>query len=299
MNLPRIYERVYCEPLCVLPARFQAIHAVLFPHLAGGRPLPITATAEEAPRAEPRAAGLTNSRGQRFQRIFAGERGRLYNLAGDAAVIPVYGVLAKNISAFEESCGGGTDINPIGAALAQAVAAKEIKTIVFDFSSPGGAVTGIRELGASIAAAAQVKPTYAFSDSQMCSAAYWLGSQCAEIYVSPSATIGSIGVYLAWLDETVALQLAGLRLEYFGAGEHKAAGLPGKPLTPAQRDLLQARVDDIYKTFTAAVSAKRPEVSRATMQGQVFTGEKALAAGLVDGLVNDFREFADLLGFDN
>lgn len=297
MNLPRIYERVYCEPVCILPARFQAIHTVLLPHLSGSRPLPLAGAAEE-PRAEIRAAGLTNSRGQRFQRIAAGERGRLFNLAGSAAVIPVYGVLAKNISAFEESCGGGTDINPIAAALEQAVAAKEVKTIVFDFSSPGGAVTGIAEIGVAIAAAAQVKPTYAFSDSQMCSAAYWLGSQCAEIYVAPSAIIGSIGVYLAWLDETVALQLQGLRLEYFGAGEHKAAGLPGKPLTNAQRGLLQARVDEIYKDFTGAVSAKRPEISPATMQGQVFSGKKALAAGLVDGLVNDFREFAELLGFD-
>lgn len=296
MNLPRIYERVYCEPLCVTPARFLAIHSVLFPHLAGARPLPALEAADTPPA--PRAAGIANPRGQRWQRIQAGEKGRLYNQAGAVAVIPVYGVLAKNISAFEESCGGGTDINPIGAAHAQALAARDVKAIAFDFSSPGGAVTGIRELGVAIARGAEVKPTYAFSDSQMCSAAYWLGSQCSEIYVAPSATVGSIGVYLAWLDETLAMQLQGLRLEYFGAGEHKAAGLPGKALTAAQRDLLQARVNEIYGNFTAAVSAKRPNVSRSTMQGQVFSGEKALEAGLVDGLVNDFAEFAELLGFD-
>ena len=39
MNYPRIYERVYCQPLCVTRSRFLAIHNVLYPRLRRGSDL--------------------------------------------------------------------------------------------------------------------------------------------------------------------------------------------------------------------------------------------------------------------
>ncbi len=34
MNYPRIYERVYCQPLCVIRSRFLAVHMALCPRVA-------------------------------------------------------------------------------------------------------------------------------------------------------------------------------------------------------------------------------------------------------------------------
>ncbi len=140
-----------------------------------------------------------------------------------------------------------------------------------------------------------MKPVVAFSDAMIASAAYWIASQAGEVYVTPSSSIGSIGTYLAWLDETVKMQVEGLKLELFAEGKHKGMGLPGRPLTMDDRQLLQSRVKQINDNFQSTVRRTRPDVGDETMQGQTFTGEDAEKNGLADGLVNDFDEFLDLL----
>lgn len=58
--------------------------------------------------------------------------------------------------------------------------------------SPGGTITGVTEAYEAIRNSE--KPIYAYVH-QADSAAYWLASACVDITASPSATIGSIGVY--------------------------------------------------------------------------------------------------------
>ncbi|WP_256200304.1 S49 family peptidase [Verrucomicrobium spinosum] len=158
-------------------------------------------------------------------------------------------------------------------------------------------MTGIREIAAAVREATQVrgKTVYTFSDERIASAAYWIGSQADEIYVTPSSTVGSIGTYLAWLDPSMKMAMEGLRLEYFGAGTHKGMGLPGKPLTEADRKLLQGKVEEINGWFKDGVSAARPKVADSTMQGQTFSGEEAVKLKLADGLVGSWEEFIELL----
>jgi ClpP class serine protease len=226
--------------------------------------------------------------------------GRFYNTVEgrpEIAVVPVYGILAKNAGFMEEVCHGVTDINGIQHAIAQAAAAKEVKTLILDLATPGGQVTGIPEIGSLVRSvtAMRGKTVYAFTDERCCSAGYWIGSQADEFYTTPSATVGSIGTYLAWLDETVKMQLEGVRLEFFGAGKHKGMGLPGKALSQEDRALLQSRVEKINGTFTSAVTAARPKVSEETMQGQTFDGHESVARHLADGVVGSWEEFLSLI----
>lgn len=306
INYPFLYEALYRQPLLIDGNFFHSIHAVVFPRIVSGQPMTLDMpdpsaaggktgndrtnafTGRRPTRPAPRGDGYTIT----DSRFFWSPEGR-----DSMAVIPVYGILAKNASWMEQTCMGVNDINPIGTALQQAMDDKSISTIVLDIASPGGQVTGIRELGRQIDAATQIrgKTVYAFTDERAASAAYWLASQADEIYNTPSATIGSIGTYLAWLDETVKMQLEGVRLEFFGAGKHKGMGLPGKPLSNEDRQLLQSRVEEINGWFTSAVTSKRPKVTADTMQGQVFTGEQAPKLHLTDGLVNDWHEFLSMV----
>lgn len=298
MNYPRIFERMYCNPLLVTAERFYAAHHVLLPRLQAGG----DSSLEAAIIVPDAAIGTKDYRGKRAQRCYPSmdEKGydpRLYTFAKEGvAVVPIYGVLAKNLSSFEESCGGGTDINPIAHALAQAAADPEVAKIVLDIDSPGGEVTGIPELGARIRSIAEsTKPVIAFSDATTASAAYWIASQASEFYATPSSRQGSIGVYAAWLDETLALEKKGYRLELYAAGKHKAMGMPFRGLSDEERQMLQASVDAIYADFKAAVTGNRPAVAEATMQGQMFRAPEALSLGLIDGLVADWEEFVELV----
>lgn len=296
MSYPRIFERVYLQPLCVTAARFQSIHAFLLPRLKGEVPLemnfaPQMARPNKGPYSGKRRqyAGATQLADGTIDSDF-------FSMAAPGvAVVPVYGALAKNLSAFEEDCGGGTDINGIEHALAQAVANPEISTIILDIDSPGGEVTGIPEFGAAIASAAAQKHVIAFTDAQMCSAAYWLGSQAGDVFCTGSAQVGSIGTYIAWLDHSVQMQMEGVSLQLFAAGKHKAMGMPGRGLTQDDRNLLTARVQEINSQFQSAVVTARPGVVQETMEGQTFGGFESEQRGLVDGVVASWSDLVAMV----
>lgn len=303
---PRIFQEMYCEPLCIETAVFHSAHAAIWPRIVNGQGLDVgTPFATADGRAKPNVSNYTGRRAGKAGPTVDWKTGAIvdprfyYSPEGraDIGIVPVYGILAKNASWMEEACHGFSDINAISHAFGQVAAAKDVKHVVIDLASPGGQVTGIREIGNMVAAitAMRGKTVYAFTDERCCSAAYWIASQADEIYGTPSATVGSIGTYLAWLDESVRMQMEGVRLEFFGAGRHKGMGLPGKPLSHEDRTLLQARVDEINGWFTSAVSSKRPKISDDTMQGQTFTGEQSVGVHLLDGLVNDWSEFLALV----
>ena len=67
-------------------------------------------------------------------------------------------------------------------------------------------MNGTPELAQAVADASRDKFVYAFSAGQMCSAAYWVASQCDAIYATPSARVGSIGVILPFVDDTEAFR---------------------------------------------------------------------------------------------
>jgi protease-4 len=292
---PLLFNVIYCEPLCIDRGVFHAIHATFLPRVLGGLGMEIgTPEAKENPGVSGFSARRASWCGpaaddSRFYGTVEGKPG--------VAVIPIYGILAKNAGFMEQVCYGITDINGIQHAIAQAAAAKDVKTLILDMATPGGQITGIPDIAALVRSVTKMrgKTVYSFCDERCCSASEWIASQADEKYVTQSATVGSIGTYLAWLDESVKMQLEGLKLEFFGAGKHKGMGLPGKPLSQEDRVLLQARVTEINGWFTNAVTAARPKGSDETMQGQTFNGPEAVARHLADGLVGSWEEFLALI----
>lgn len=266
MNHPRIAHKIYNEPWLIKPSQHASIRRSFESHTAG---LPKEFALDIAQDTAPA-------------------------LVGSVAVVNVFGVIGKHLSLLETSC-GGCDLNAVADALDEAVANEAAAAVVLYFDSPGGTVTGTPELAERIAAASKVKPVVAYSDGQCCSAAYWLASQCSAIYASQSSDVGSIGVYLALLDESAALAQAGVKVNVIKAGKYKVAGAPFQPLAEDERAMFQADVDAIYSKFTRAVAVNRPHVSSNTMQGQSFSGEAAAANGLTDGVVDSLEEVLTLL----
>lgn len=88
--------------------------------------------------------------------------------------------------------------------LNEAICDNSVACFILDFDIPGGVVTGVPELAAFTRGAAEEKPIYAFTGGQSCSAAYWLASACSKVFCTESADVGSIGVYVALVDETDA-----------------------------------------------------------------------------------------------
>lgn len=298
LQLPLLFQAVFCEPLALEPSHFHSIAGVLLPRMSG--------KASAADLGELMAADKPHKFGHQRSGLAMGRMqadgsrdGRYYNtLEGreDVAIIPFNGVMAKNAGFLQEACMGMVSHDRIAHAVCQAMAAPEIKTLVFDVNSPGGQVVGTPELAALIKVAGETKQTYAFVDYMMASAAVYAGIQANETYITPSAKIGSIGTILGILDDSVRMQMEGLKLEVFAAGTHKALGSPGRPLSDADRKYLQSIVDEANAGFLVAVKDARPGVAKEVLtEAKVYTGAQAAKLGLVDGLVSGWDEFISLI----
>ena len=116
----------------------------------------------------------------------------------------------------------------------------------------------------------------------MASAAYYLAAGADAIFASPSASVGSIGVYIPWMDTSAAYERAGYKPDPITntGGDLKAIGFGGK-LTAEQRAHLQEEVDEDFDNFKAHIANYRA-VPDSAMRGQVMSGRKALESNLVD-----------------
>ncbi len=210
---------------------------------------------------------------------------QVYEKIGNVALIRFHGVVDKTISQFDMDCYGGLDLNDIDAALSRAANDPAVSKVVLDFNSPGGSVTGTPETAARVAALRETKEIHAYVSTLCASAAYYIASQADLIAAAPSATVGSIGVYIAILDESKALEFQGLSVELIKAGRLKGMGASFKPLSDEERGILQGSVDRIWADFKTACTTLR-DIGEGDMQGQCFDGTEAKGRKLVDELTH-------------
>jgi signal peptide peptidase SppA len=227
------------------------------------------------------------------------DRGPGYESIGEVGIVALHGIIGKRLSIMETAC-GGCDLERVEQNLVAAFADANIQAVILDIDSPGGTVAGVDEMRQKIAAlsAESGKPCLAFASGQCCSAAYWIACGCsAGIAASSSSDVGSIGVYCACVDDSVAWQMEGLRLVLVKAGKFKAEGISGSQITDEQVARWQQDIDYIYGKFTEAVRTARPGVSQDVMEGQTFYGERAVHAGLADAVYPDLAAcLADFAG---
>ena len=210
-----------------------------------------------------------------------------YSVQGDVGIIAIKGSLT-NRDVWYNRYLGVTSYADIRKALMYA-ASSDVKAIVLDIDSGGGAVSGVADAGNLIKLVDQsVKPVYAFTDGAMCSAAYWLGCSAREVYSSNVSTVGSIGVIATHMEYSKALKDAGVGVTVVRAGEFKALANSVEPLSDKAKTQLQNQLNAAYGVFLEHVADCRKttvNLCDANMaQGREFFGKEALAAGLVDGI---------------
>lgn len=213
------------------------------------------------------------------------------------AVIPLQGVLSANgVRFFGRQLTPG--MNTFRQSLSAAVANADVGAIVLDVDTPGGTVAGTPETAAAVKAAAAVKPVVAMVDSIGASAGYWIASQAGQIWMQPSAEVGSIGVMATHVDMSGALEQAGVKPTVIRSKSAplKNEASPFEPLSEEAQAALQSRADELEDEFLATVAGGRKtsvDTVRASYgQGRMLSSSKALAAGMVDRV----GTMSDLLG---
>ncbi len=213
-------------------------------------------------------------------------------MQGAVAVVPLVGVMMRNPDEVDYML-GACSTTAFCAAMNAAAMNAAASAILIDVDSPGGEALGCDEAADAVKQARAIKPVVTYSGGIMASGAYWVGCNADAVYGSAMARIGSVGCYALYRDYSKYFENSGIKSFLVKSGDNKGDFAQGLPITQDMIDGAQARVDKIGAMFRECVSAARPSIAAADMQGQDFMGDDALKAGFIDSVCGFNRALAD------
>ncbi len=273
-NLIRVAQALYCEPWLIRPEMHSVLRDIVADHMVGG-------VREQERRAIGERLSSVRKASAYNSQVENGAPNQPYDVVNGVAIIPLMGVIGHRLGAIEKSS-GATDVIDFIGACAKAADDSRVQACVLHIDSPGGSVGGVADAAAAVERLRTGKPVIAYTDSMMASAAYWIGAAAHAVYAGTFASVGSVGVYIALLDQSAAFASAGVKVEMFKSGDYKGMGTQGTSLTDDQRGHLQERVDALGMAFRAYVQKMRTGISSEHLDGRDFLGSEAVELGFAD-----------------
>jgi len=174
-----------------------------------------------------------------------------------------------------------------------------IKAVVLRINSPGGVVAPTQEIFAAIQRARKAgKPVVASLGAVAASGGYYVAVAADRIYANPGTLTGSIGEVMQRANLEGLLKKVGVDYVFVKAGAYKDVGNFARTMSPEERKMLQALLDDVYSQFVEAVSEGRGLEKKdvlAFAEGRIYSGQQALALKMVDEL-GGFEEAVEAAG---
>jgi protease IV len=193
----------------------------------------------------------------------------------------------------------------ISRALREARRDTTIKAIVFRVNSPGGSALASEVIWREVDLASREKPVIVSMGDVAASGGYYIAAPATKIVASPQTITGSIGVFGMLFDVSDFLNdRLGITVDVVKTNQYADIMSPYRSMTPAEREIIQEAVEEIYGIFTERVADGRDmEVSRVDeiAQGRVWSGYNARELGLIDefgGLNRAIEIAAEEAGID-
>jgi protease-4 len=197
------------------------------------------------------------------------------------------------IYASGEINGGEGGENSIGSesisrSLRKARLDDNVKAVVLRVNSPGGSSLASDVIWREVLLTKKAKPIIVSMGDYAASGGYYISCAADSIIAEPNTVTGSIGVFAiipnfkGFLNNKLGVTFDGVK-----TGEFSDLGDVTRPLSDAEKMILQKEVNRVYNDFTLRVSQGR-KISQARVdsigQGRVWTGTQALQLKLVDKL---------------
>jgi protease-4 len=204
---------------------------------------------------------------------------------GKIAVISLSGT----ITAGDSSLLSGSTITPelVRRYLTRAERDAAVRAIVLRIDSPGGEIAPCQEILWEIEKVKQTKKVVVSMGGTAASGGYYISTQADKIVALPSTMTGSIGVRSYVVNIQGLLDKLGIQIETFKGGRYKDMYSGYRELTPEEKAITQAMIDEYYEQFVDVVAEGRglsKEVVRNLATGQPYTGSEAKELGLIDEL---------------
>jgi protease-4 len=203
------------------------------------------------------------------------------------AIVYAAGDIISGESQTSPFGGGLVGSDTICRGLRQAREDSSVRAIVLRVDSPGGSGTAADAVWREVALARRAKPVVASMGDYAASGGYYISMGADAIVAQPGTITGSIGVFSGKFSLRGFYDKLGISQDTVQRGKNASLFSDWHPWTDEQRAKIHELNEAFYETFVAKAAEgrkKKPDEIEAVAQGRVWTGEEALAAGLVDGL---------------
>ena len=209
------------------------------------------------------------------------------NIEGALSYKPIYGMCGAVGCSYESIIEDAESLIESGA-----------KTIILNIDSGGGEGYGCFETANQLRALCDENEVYliAYNDGCVASAAYGIACAADEVVSNPSAETGSIGVLIALINDSKALEQEGYSRSFITAGASKIPFAEDGTWREGFLQDLQDKVDSLYTDFVnhvAKYTAIDAKVIRDT-EAKMFSAKDALSLGLVNSVMTR-SEFVDYI----
>lgn len=163
----------------------------------------------------------------------------------------------------------------------------DAKGVLVRVDSPGGGAAASQELYAALARLAAKKPLAVSMGSTAASGGLMASMAGQRVFANASTVTGSIGVRMDIPQLQGLMQKVGIGQETLVTAPYKDAASCMRPMTPEDKAYLEKVLMNMHGQFIDIVAAGRKmprEKAAALANGKIFTGQEALALGLVDEL---------------
>ena len=164
---------------------------------------------------------------------------------------------------------------------------KAVKAVVIRVNSPGGSAYVSDQIWKQVKALKEEKPVVVSMGNVAASGGYYISCAANQIVAEPNTLTGSIGVFGMFPNMTGLFEKLDVTSDVVKTHAFTDLGNIARPMTADEKVLVQGAIERNYRTFLSRCAEGRGmsvEAIDAIGQGRVWTGEQALANGLVDRL---------------
>ena len=180
----------------------------------------------------------------------------------------------------------------ISRAIRKARQDENVKAIVLRVNSGGGSALASDVIWREVILSKKIKPVIASFGDVAASGGYYIACAADSIFVQPNTITGSIGVFgIIPNFQNLLNNKLGITFDGVKTAQYADIMSTNRPLTPAERFIIQKDVNHVYDTFIGKVADGRKKTKAEVDKvggGRVWIGTDAVAIGLADR-IGDFN----------
>ncbi|RXJ92756.1 signal peptide peptidase SppA [Malaciobacter molluscorum] len=173
-----------------------------------------------------------------------------------------------------------------------------IKGVLLEVNSPGGAVAPSIEIAYAIKRLKQVKPVVVYASGTIASGSYYASIWANKIIANPGSIVGSIGVIFQGANVEELMEKIGVKAQTIKVGKYKEVGTLTRTWSTYEKDELEKVINDTYDMFISDVATARnlkKSDSNKFADAHIFTARQAKEVKLIDEVGTMYSAKAELI----